>query len=75
MLLIASFRIVVLDHGEFEVYLHHSAKWKTAKEDLDAMPRWDLNFWRRAKLRSEYRMHLEAAVDAQHRAFRIERVV
>lgn len=67
------FRIIIQDEHAFALYLHHSSKWKTAKEDLATTPWWALP--RRMKLFSEYRHHLAAAVEAQDVALRIERML
>lgn len=67
------FRVVIMDEHAFALYLHHSSKWKTAKEDLKITPWWVLP--RRLRLHSEYRRHLAAAVEAQDLALRIERTL
>ena len=70
LITMATFRVVMLDEHMFGVYQHHSAKWKTARDDLETTSWWRL--FERCRLRGEYRYHLQAAVDAQHHAFRIE---
>jgi hypothetical protein len=67
------FRVTIQDEHAFAVYLHHSSKWKTAKDDLAATPWWVLP--RRIRLFSEYKRHLAAAVEAQDVAIRIERTL